>query len=130
MNHESSEKLKSFTQLNAWKSGHKLVLAIYGLSKKLPKEEQFALSDQIRRAVVSITCNIAEGFGRYSYKDKQHYYVMALGSITEVQNLLLIVRDIGYLKDDEFNEIAKLAVEVHKLISGLVKANKGKVHDS
>ncbi len=87
---EESRKIRSFTDLNAWKEGHKLVLEIYKFTQKFPKEEQFGLTNQLRRAVVSFTSNIAEGFSRNSYKEKLQFYSMALGSLTEVQNQLLV----------------------------------------
>ena len=85
----NGNKIKSFTDLNAWKEGHKLVLMIYGITKQFPKEEIFGLTSQIRRCVVSITLNIAEGFSRQSYKEKVRFYSISLGSITELQNQLL-----------------------------------------
>jgi four helix bundle protein len=88
-----NNKIKSFTDLNAWKQGHALVLLIYGMTKQFPKEEMFGLTNQIRRAVVSITSNISEGFSRNSSKEKAQFYFTALGSLTEVQNQLLIARD-------------------------------------
>lgn len=96
MNQELS-KIKSFTDLNTWKEAHKLVLLIYKITKQFPHEEQFGLTNQIRRAVVSITSNIAEGFSRSSYKEKSQFYSISLGSLTEVQNQLLIARDLKYI---------------------------------
>ncbi len=89
MNQES-RKLKSFTDLNAWKEGHKLVLMIYSTTKLFPKEEMFGLISQMRRCAISITSNIAEGFSRQSYKEKLQFYSMSLGSVTELQNQLLV----------------------------------------
>jgi len=93
MNQESG-KIKSFMDLDAWKEGHRLVLEIYQITKKFPREELFGLTNQLRRAAVSFTSNIAEGFSRNSYKEKLQFYSMALGSLTEIQNQLLISRDI------------------------------------
>src|SRR3989344_3686390 len=104
MNHESG-KIKSFTDLNAWKEGHQLVLMIYKKTKLFPKEELFGLVSQMRRCVVSITSNLAEGFSRQSYKEKLQFYSMALGSVTELQNQLLVSRDVGYLSQQTFQEI-------------------------
>lgn len=117
-------KIKTFTDLYAWQEAHKLVLMIYKLTKDFPKEELFALTSQIRRAVVSITSNIAEGFSRQSYKDKVHFYYMAQGSTTEVQNQLLIARDIDYINQESFKNIADQSVIVHKLLNGLIKKSK------
>ena len=81
-------KIKTFKDLETWKQAHKLVLVIYKLTKTFPKEEKYSLTDQIRRAVVSISSNIAEGFARDSKKDKIRFYSIALGSLIEVQNQL------------------------------------------
>jgi four helix bundle protein len=122
MNHGG--KIKSFTDLNAWKEGYKLVLMIYEVTRKFPKEEMFGLTNQLRRAGVSITSNIAEGFSRLSYKEKTHFYSTTLGSITEVQNQILIARDIKYINDNEFNKLAGQTIIVHKLVNGLIKSSK------
>ena len=114
-------KIKSFTELHAWQEGHKLVLLIYRETVNFPVSERFSLTDQIRRAAISITSNIAEGFSRYSKNEKKQFYRIALGSLTEVQNQLLIARDIGYLSEEKFIVLAEKTVVVSKLINGLIK---------
>lgn len=130
MNHELN--IKSFTQLNTWQEGHKLVILIYCLTKQFPADEQFGLTSQMRRAAVSVTSNIAEGFSRSSYADKRHFYVMAQGSLTELQNQALIARDVKYLSKDDFEKIAEQSVMTHKLLTGLLKSTKRyiKLHNS
>ncbi|MFZ2970116.1 MAG: four helix bundle protein [Minisyncoccia bacterium] len=123
MNNESA-KIRSFTDLNAWKEGHRLVLMIYEITKDFPKEEIFGLTSQIRRCAVSITSNIAEGFSRQSYKEKVRFYSIALGSTTELQNQLLIARDVGYITKEQFQNIAEQSVKVHKITNGLIKGSK------
>lgn len=90
----------------------------------------FCLISQMRRAAVSITSNIAEGFSRQSYKEKLQFYSISHGSVTEIQNQLLIARDIGYLTQDDFILVANQSVVVHKLISGLIKKTKAIIRDS
>ncbi len=116
------DKIKSFTDLVAWKEAHKLVLMIYEKTKDFPKEEIFGLTNQIRRAVVSVSSNIAEGFSRNSSKEKTQFYFIALGSLTEVQNQLMIAKDVGYIEKDKFNSIAEQTVVASKLINGLIKS--------
>ncbi|MBM3212056.1 four helix bundle protein [Candidatus Poribacteria bacterium] len=128
MNQES-RKIKSFTDLNVWKEGHKLVLHIYKLTKEFPKEEMFGLTNQMRRAAISITSNIAEGFSRYSYKEKMQFYSTALGSLTELQNQLLIARDICYIDHIEFNELADMTINIHKMTNGLIKTSKSMIQN-
>src|SRR3989338_3458191 len=129
MNYES-RKIRSFTDLNTWKEGHKLVLMIYVATKKFPKEEIFGLVIQIRRAAISFTSNIAEGFSRNSYKEKLQFYSIALGSLSEVQNQLLIARDIGYITNEEFMKLAEQTIKVSKITNGLIKKSKTIIHNS
>lgn len=125
-----NNKIVSFTDLNAWKEGHKLVIAIYQLVKEFPRDENFALSDQMRRAAVSITSNIAEGFGRQTIKEKIQFYYQAQGSLTEIKNQLLIAKDIGYLKNDIFQQVAQQANIAHQLLQGLIQKSKSFLHKS
>ena len=129
MNQEA-EKIKSFTELIAWQEGHKLVLQVYEISKQFPKEEQFGLTNQLRRAAVSITSNIAEGFSRNSYKEKLQFYSVSLGSTTEVQNQLLIARDLQYITEETFSKIAEQAVKVNKITNGLIKKTRAIILNS
>jgi four helix bundle protein len=119
-----NEKIYSFTDLEVWQEGHKLVLMVYKITKNFPKEELFSLTNQLRRAVVSITSNIAEGFSRQGYKEKLQFYYMALGSLTEVQNQLLIAKDLKYLTRKDFDILAKQIIIVHKLLNAFISKTK------
>lgn len=112
-------KIRSFTDLNTWKEGHELVLIVYKATEKFPQKESFGLISQARRCAVSITSNIAEGFSRNTAKEKSRFYSIAQGSLTELQNQLLIARDVSYLSNEEFNVIAQQTVFVSKLLNGL-----------
>jgi four helix bundle protein len=90
----------------------------------------FGLTNQLRRAIVSFTSNIAEGFSRNSFKEKLQFYSMALGSLTEVQNQLLIARDINYISVDEFRALAEQSAKVIKITNGLIKKSKSIIHNS
>ena len=121
---QNKKKIQSFTDLDAWGEGHKLVLMVYKTTKQFPKDELFALTSQMRRCAVSITSNVAEGFSRQSSKEKVQFYSISLGSVTELQSQLLIAKDIGYLVREQFQEIAQQSVKTHKIINGLVKSIK------
>jgi len=112
----ADKKIRTFTDLNAYKESHKLVLLIYKVTKDFPKEERYGLTNQMRRAVVSITSNIAEGFSRNTIKDKCQFYTMSQGSLLELQSQLLIARDLKYLINQTFNQIAQQSITVRKLI--------------
>jgi len=120
-------KITSFTDLSAWKEGHKLVLLVYKLTKHFPRDELFGLTSQMRRCVVSITSNVAEGFSRNSWKEKLQFYSTALGSITELQNQLLVSRDVDYLSKENFKQVAEQSIVVSKLVNGLIKKSKSEI---
>jgi len=82
------------------------------------------LVSQLRRAVVSITSNIAEGFSRKSYTEKIQFYFMSLGSLSEVQNQFLISKDLGYLSKEEFDTAVEQTTMVSKLLNGIIKSSK------
>jgi four helix bundle protein len=123
----NTTKIRSFTDLQAWKEGHELVLSTYKFTKKLPKEEKFGLVDQMRRCVISITSNIAEGFARQGQKEKIQFYFTAKGSLTEYQNQLLVTRDVGYISKPQFTSIANQSIRIHKLVNGLIRSIKSKI---
>ena len=117
-------QINKFTDLTVWQESHKLVLLIYNVTKKFPSEEKFSLTNQIRRAVVSVTSNIAEGFGRQTKTDTIHFYIMARGSLLELQNQIIIAKDINIITEDEFNIFMEQAVISHKLLNGLIRSIK------
>ena len=119
MKQETRIKIREFTDLKAWQEGHKLVLAIYVVTKDFPSKETYSLVDQMRRAAVSITSNIAEGFGRHSMKEKTQFYYLAQGSLSELKNQLIISRDIGYLSTNSFRSLLEQAELAHRLLQGL-----------
>jgi four helix bundle protein len=99
-------------------------LVIYKTTKKFPKEELFCLVPQMRRAVLSITSNIAEGFGRQGYKEKIQFYYLAQGSLTELKNQILVAKDVGYLDKDDLKDLVEQANKSHQLLQGLIKKSK------
>ncbi len=126
MGGENKKRIKSFTELVAWQAGHQLVLEVYKITKNFPREETYVLVSQMRRCAISITSNTSEGFSRDTRKEKNRFYNMALSSLTELQNQLIVSRDLYYLEKEKFNEIAEKTVRVSKLINGLIKSSKSK----
>ncbi len=117
-------KIQKFTDLQAWQHGHALVILIYQLTKQFPKEELFGLTNQLRRAAVSITSNIAEGFRRLSPKEKIQFYAIALGSLTEIENQLFIARDVGYVSIETFDNAINKLNHASKITHGLLIGTK------
>jgi len=115
-------EIKRFSDLDAWKVNHELALAIYKITNKFPREELYSLTDQIRRAVASITANIAEGWGRYHYTDRIKFYHQARGSNSEVQNFLILCKDLSYISEAEYNDLYNLAIKGFQIINGLIRS--------
>lgn len=122
-------KIQNFTDLNVWQEGHRLVLMVYKATKDFPKEEKYSVVDQMRRAAASITANIAEGFGRHSYRDKVHFYYLSKGSLAELENFLYIARDVGYLSEVEFSKFYKQSNLVGQLLQGFIRKSKSFIKD-
>jgi len=118
-------RIRNFTDLEAWKQAHALVITIYKVTRKYPKDEQFGIINQMRRAVVSVTSNIAEGFSRGTLKDKGHFYAIAKGSLTEVENQLIISKDVGYLSLQDFAIVEGEVRQANRLLTGLIRYTKG-----
>lgn len=95
------------------------MLMVYEITEDFPNKEIFGLTNQMRRAVVSVTSNIAEGFSRNTIKDKVQFYAISHGSLTELQNQLVIARDLKYIDSKNFNNIANQTITVAKLLNGL-----------
>ena len=117
-------KIETFTDLNVWREGHKLVVMIYKITKGFPKEEIYSMVDQMRRAAASVTANIAEGFGRQTYKEKVQFYYMAKGSLSELKNFTLIAKDVGYLSDENFKLLVEQTNIVDQILQGFIKKTK------
>lgn len=112
--------MNSFRKLNVYIKAKELVKQVYTLLKKFPREEQYALCDQLRRAVISIPSNIAEGSGRQTEKDQAHFYTIAYGSLMEVLSQIDVACDLGYIFQDEFDKLEILIDEEAKMLTGLV----------
>lgn len=121
---QKTKTIQTFTDLKVWQEGHKLVLSIYRTTKFFPKEEIYSLTNQMRRAAVSVTSNIAEGFGRHGYKERIQFYYLAQGSLTELKNQLLIAKDIHYITEQEFTSLAEQSNTTHRLLQGLISKSR------
>ncbi len=113
--------MQNFKDLIVWKKAHENVLHIYNLSKAFPKEEQFGITSQLRRAATSIPTNISEGTGKSTKKDFANFLQTALGSSQEVEYLSLLSMELGYLNKEEYNKINSLNNEVNAMLISLIK---------
>ena len=106
--------MMNFKQLKVWKKSHQFVLDIYKLSTTFPKEEQYGMTAQLRRAATSIPANIAEGCGRESKKEFTNFVNIALGSASEVEYFLLLVHDLGWIDPETYNDLNPQLIEIKK----------------
>ena len=113
-----------YRKLIAYQKAKEVVKRTYKLLKKFPADERYAMCDQLRRASVSITSNIAEGVTRYSVKDKAHFIEMSYGSLMEVSSQFVVAEDLGYISCEERLSMDQLIEEVARLLSGLQKTYK------
>lgn len=116
--------IKNFTDLVAWQKAKDFAVMVYKLTDNFPKTEMFGLSSQLRRAVISVSSNIAEGFSRSTSKDKNYFYAIAKGSLTEIESQLLIAEELGFIKNGNLSDLLAVKVESSKLLSGLIKSSQ------
>ena len=115
----------TYKTLDAYKESKALVMLVYALIKTFPKEEQYALCDQLRRAVISIPSNIAEGSGRTSAKDQAHFLEMAFGSLMEVNCQIDIAYDLGYIAKEDVARVEERVRAIAALLSGMRRKRLG-----
>ena len=116
-----------YEELVVWQKAMELVRLVYQATRRFPLDERFALTDQLRRAVVSIPSNIAEGNGRGSNKDYAHFLSIARGSLYETMTQLRIAKDLGYL--DDYSQCEDIAAEVGRMLGAMLK-KYGSIHCS
>ncbi len=119
--------MASFEDLHVWRMAMNVVEGIYALKKKFPPDERFGLTSQMRRSAVSIVANIAEGFGRFTYRDKARVYTIARGECTELKALLLIALRLQLAGKEEARPLLRSTDETGKMLSGLIRVSKHNV---
>lgn len=119
--------MKSFRDLEAWKVALELLTEIYELTKKMPKEEQFGLTSQTRRASVSVLANIAEGFGRFTYADKANKFTIARGECNEIEAFMYATVALKFLSEIETRKALLIIEREEKLLSGLISSCKRRI---
>ena len=119
----------AFENMKAWQEARKLVVDIYRLLDEFPVIEKYALCDQIRRAIVSVPSNLAEGSGRISAKEQLHFYEIAYGSLMESYNQLIIASDLNYVDEENFKKIQPQIDTVARMLNGLCSSLKNKIEE-
>ena len=112
--------MENYKELIVWQRAMELVAAAYQVARRLPRDEQFALGDQIRRSAVSIPSNIAEGYGRNSTKDYARFLSISRGSRYELETQLLLCVQLGYVDDKDIQKAIDLGEEVGKMLNVII----------
>ena len=113
--------MKDFRELKVWEKAHALTLTIYQASRKLPAEERYGLTSQIRRAATSIATNIAEGCGRSGDTEFRRFLGIAFGSASEVEYLLLLCHDLKLIESQTHHQLTSETIEVKRMLSSLIQ---------
>jgi four helix bundle protein len=116
--------MKDFRSLKVWEKAHALTLAVYKSTENSPKQELYALTNQIQRAAVSIPANIAEGCGKDSDAELKRYFLISMGPSSELEYLLLLAQDLGYLSENIFRSMNDELVEIRKMLNAFIQKLK------
>jgi four helix bundle protein len=119
--------LRNYRDLKVWQKSRALVKEVYLVTKKFPGEEKYRLTDQLCRAVVSVSSNIAEGNGRKSTKEYIRFLRIAYGSLMECETQLILAHDLGYITASSLDELFEVTGEVGKMLNGLLNALQDKL---
>jgi len=114
------DAIKHFTDLEVWQKSRELALITYSLTAKFPKSELFGLTSQLRRAVTSISANIAEGMGRGSYADRARFYYNARGSVYETESHLITSKELNFLDLNGFNKASEVLNSTRMLLNAFI----------
>jgi four helix bundle protein len=116
--------VKDFRNLKVWEKAHALTLMVYKSTEHFPKQELYALTNQIQWAAVSIPANIAEGCGKDSDAELKRYFLIAMGSSTELEYMLLLAHDLGYLQASAYQPLQNDLVEVRRMLNSFIQKLK------
>lgn len=121
--------ISSFTDIRAWSLSKNLAVEVYKVTENFPKSEIFGITSQMRRCSVSVASNIAEGFGRFSNKYQEHFYIIASGSLYELKNQIIISNELGFIDDSKFDKLIEDVDIAHKTLNAFIRAHKKRYSD-
>ena len=122
----SSEMLKNYKELNVWQKSYEFCLKVYGITAKFPNEERYGLSSRIRRSAVSISSNIAEGYGRKTTLDYIRMLYISYGSVCELETQTMISGDLGYVGKERLQELREEIGDVERMLKAMIKSLENK----
>lgn len=114
--------MRNYRDLQVWKKSHNVALDLYRVSQSFPREELYGMTSQSRRAAISIGANLAEGCGRQTSAELARFVKIAMGPASELDYHLLVCRDLGLLKDDDFNRLIGGLTEVRKMLAAFLSS--------
>jgi four helix bundle protein len=120
----AQSRVTDFTELETWKHARVLRNELYRVVKAFPQEEKFGLASQIRRAASSVTANLAEGYGRYSYQENVQFCRVSRGSLYELRDHLTTALDAGYIPKAKYDELDAMAISAVRLVNGYIRATR------
>ncbi len=113
--------MRDFREVKVWEKSHHLTLAVYKITGKFPREEQYGLTSQIRRSCTSIPANIAEGCGRGGVAELARFLQIAMGSASELEYYFLLARDLAYLKPSDYEQLTNGVTEVKRMLTAFIQ---------
>jgi four helix bundle protein len=116
--------MKTYKEFIVWQKAVELVTVIYSFTRNFPKDELYGLTNQIRRASISIPSNIAEGFGRNTRREFKRFLEISIGSLFELQTQLEISKKLQFLSEEEFNSVYSLTREIEAMLASLIRKLK------
>lgn len=116
--------MQDFKKLQVWQKGHQFTLALYRATNRFPKEETYGLTNQMRRAAISISANIAEGCGRSGKAELAHFLHIAMGSASEVEYYLLLANDLQFLDEGLYKQLEQDLLEVKRMLNSFIQKLK------
>lgn len=118
------QQIRDFTDLETWQLGRRLRSQLYRLTNDFPREEKHVLAAQIRRAAISVTANLAEGYGRFSYQENIQFCRQSRASVFELRDHLTTALDAGYISEEKYRELEALAMQVIRLVNGYIRSTQ------
>ena len=118
------KKISDFTDLDTWKHARRPRQEIYRVAGDFPSQEKYGLSSQIKRAACSVTANLAEGYGRYSYQENVQFCRQSRGSLYELRDHLTTALDAGYIRQEKYEQLESMAMSAIKLVNGYIRATR------
>jgi len=121
--------MQDYEKLRVWQLAHELTLDLYKLTRNFPDEEKYILVKQLRRSSISVSCNLVEGCGRYSERDKLHFFQMSYGSARELRYQIRLAGDLGYIDANSSRDVGQSAMSLEKMLNSLVMTIRRRIEN-